>query len=216
MLLLNISTDNIYIQIKDETINLDRQEIENIVWPTLIKLYRKYNFTKVLLINWPWWFTNLRVWTLAINLLNSLENWKIDIYSITKIDLFKHFVDQDLLPNKWIIYLWQKKNVWLYNFVKWEYDTIIKSDIDYNANLFLDLVYDKEYFYNQDNESNDKTNQTIDSKKINIYLENENLILDYNKTKLSTNIEKLRLTNKSEKMIEPKYFIKPIMWRKWQ
>jgi len=72
-------------------------------------------------------------------------------------------------------------------------------------------VYDKEYFYNQDNESNDKTNQTIDSKKINIYLENENLILDYNKTKLSTNIEKLRLTNKSEKMIEPKYFIKPIM-----
>jgi hypothetical protein len=207
MLLLNISTDNIYIQINDEIINLDRHEIENIIWPTLIKLYKKYNFTKVLLINWPWWFTNLRVWTLAINLLNSLENWDIDIHSITKIDLFKHFVDQKLLPNKWIIYIWQKKNIWLYNFIKWEYDTITKPDIDYNSNIFLDLVYNKEYFDIQ-------WDTKLDSKKINIYLENNQLILDYNKTKLATNIEKLKI--KAEKTTDPKYFIKPIMGKQCQ
>ncbi len=203
MLLLNISTDNIYIQIKDEIINLDRHEIENIIWPTLIKLYKKYNFTKVLLINWPGGFTNLRVWTLALNLLNSLENWNIDIHSITKVDLFKHFVDKQELPNKWIIYIWQKKNIWLYNFVKWDYDTIQKPDIDYNSNIFFDLVYDKEYFDTQENSK-------AATKKINIYLEENNLILDYDNKKLSTNIEKLKI--KAVKEIEPKYFIKPTMW----
>ena len=202
MLLLNISTDNIYIQIKDEIINLDRHEIENIIWPTLIKLHKKHNFTKVLLINWPWGFTNLRVWTLALNLLNSLKNWILDIYSITKVDLFKHFVDKQELPNKWIIYIGQKKNIWLYNFVKWAYDTIQKPDINYNLDIFFDLVYDEKYF------------ETTENKKINIYLENNNLILDYNNTKLSTNIEKLKI--KAEKIIEAKYFIKPIMWGQCQ
>jgi hypothetical protein len=203
MLLLNISTDNIYIQIKNEIINLERHEIENIIWPTLIKLYKKHNFTKVLLINWPWWFTNLRVWTLAINLLNSLENWTIDVYSITKIDLFKHFVNQNLLPNKWIIYIWQKKNIWLYDFIKWKYDTIKKPEINYNSDIFLDLVYDKEYF------GSDNILKGID-----IYLENNNLILNYNNTKLSTDIKELKI--KAQKIIEPKYFIKPIMGKQCQ
>jgi hypothetical protein len=203
MLLLNISTDNIYIQIKNEIINLERHEIENIIWPTLIKLYKKHNFTKVLLINWPWWFTNLRVWTLAINLLNSLENWTIDVYSITKIDLFKHFVNQNLLPNKWIIYIWQKKNIWLYDFIKWKYDTIKKPEINYNSDIFLDLVYDKEYF------GSDNILKGID-----IYLENNNLILNYNNTKLSTDIKELKI--KAQKITEPKYFIKPIMGKQCQ
>ena len=207
MLLLNISTDNIYIQIEDEIINLDRHEIENIIGPTLIKLYKKYSFTKVLLINWPWGFTNLRVWTLAINLLNSLENGTIDIYSITKIDLFKYFVDQSKLPNKWIIYIGQKKNIWLYDFVKWIYDTIQKPDIDYSSDIFFDLVYDKEYFETQ-------TNQKSNSRKINIYLKNHNLILEYNNQPLTANIGELKI--KAEKMTEPKYFIKPIMGGKWQ
>ena len=207
MLFLNISTDQVFIQIQDETINLDRHEIENIIWPTLIKLYKKYNFTKVLLLNWPGWFTNLRVWTLALNLLNSLENWKIDIFSCTKIELFKYFVDKQELPNTWIIYIWQKKNIWLYDFTKWNYDTIQKPKIDYNSNIFLDLVYDQSYF-------DPKLNSNIVSKKINIYLENQNLILDYNDIKLSTNIEKLQLT--AEKIVEPKYFIKPTMGGKCQ
>ncbi len=211
MLFLNISTDQIYIQIQDEIINLDRNEIENIIWPTLIKLYKKYNFTKVLLLNGPWGFTNLRVWTLALNLLNSLENWKIDIFSCTKINLFKYFADKKELPNAWIIYIWQKKNIWLYDFTKWDYDTIQKPDIDYNSNIFLDLVYDQEYF---DSKLDSNITSNIISKKINIYLENQNLILDYNDIKLSTNIEKLQLT--AEKIVEPKYFIKPTMGGKCQ
>ena len=200
MLFLNISTDQVLIQIQDETISLDRQEIENIIWPILVKLYKKYNFTKALLLNGPWWFTNLRVWTLALNLLNSLENWKIDIFSCTKIELFKYFVDKAQLPNKWIIYIWQKKNIRLYDFKKEDYQTIKKEDINYDQDIFFDLVYDKEYFESE--------------KQVDINLVDENLILNYKNNDLSTNITKLNL--KAEKMIEPKYFIQPIMWNKWQ
>lgn len=199
MLFLNISTDQIYIQIKDEIINLDRNEIENIIWPKLVELYRKYKFTKVLLLNWPGWFTNLRVGTLALNLLNSLENWIIDIYSITKIDLFKHFVDNDEMPNKWIIYIWQKKNIWLYDFDKWDYETIKKDEINYDDNLFFDLVYEDWYFQKE----------TIDIK-----MEQENIIIKISDKKLSVNFAELKI--KPGKITEPKYFIKPIIGTKWQ
>lgn len=203
MLFLNISTDQIIIQIDSETINLDRHEVENIIWPILIKLYKKYNFTKVLLLNWPWWFTNLRVWTLALNLLNSLENGKIDIFSCTKIKLFKYFVDKAELPNKWVIYIWQKKNIRLYDFIKWDYTTIKQTEINYNEEMFFDLVYENEYF-----------DSNTENKKIDIYLKSNNIILKYKNKELSTNIQQLNL--KAEKMVEPKYFIQPIMGKQWQ
>lgn len=199
MLFLNISTDQINLQIKNENIYLDRNEIENIIWPKIIQLHRKYNFTKILLINWPGGFTNLRVWTLAVNLLNSLENGTIDIYSITKVDLFKHFVDQDILPNKWIIYIWQKKNVWLYDFSKWYYETIKKEEIIYNDEIFVDLVFEKEYFQ---------------QKWIQLTLKDHYIILNHNWIDHKVEIDKLNIT--PQKIVEANYFIKPIMWKQWQ
>ena len=152
------------------------------------------------ILNWPGGFTNLRVWTLTVNLLNSLENWKIDAYSITKVDFFKHFVNKWILPNKGIIYIWQRKNVWLYDFTKWDYDTIKIDEINYNDDLFFDLVYEDWYF---------KT-ETID---INCD-ENEKIIVKYKWQEYMTNIGELWL--KAEKLIDAKYFIKPIMWKEWQ
>ncbi len=199
MLFLNISTDQIYIQIEQEKIYLDRNEIEYLIWPKLVELYRKYNFKKVLVLNWPGWFTNLRVWTLALNLLNSLENGKIDIYSITKIDLFKYFVKKWELNNKWIVYIGQKKNVWLYDFDKWDYNTIKKDEINYTQEMFFDLVYEKWYFQ-KDN--------------IDIYTKDEKIIININDKELSTTIEELKI--KPKKIVEANYFIQPIIWKKWQ
>ncbi|HKL44155.1 MAG TPA: hypothetical protein VJ892_02670 [Candidatus Absconditabacterales bacterium] len=198
MLFLNISTDQIYIQIKDEKINLDRNQIENVLGPTLVNLYKKYDFKKVLLINGPGGFTNLRVGTLSLNLLNSLENGEIDIYSMTKIDLFKNFVNKNELPKNGIIYIGQKKNVRLYDFEKSDYRTIKKDEINYNNNLFLDLVYEKGYFKKE---------------TLNIYLENNNIMID-NGGKLSTTLEELKI--KPEKIVEAKYFIQPIIGKKGQ
>ena len=200
MLFLNISTDNMILEIEWEKILLNRNDIENTLWQKLVQIYRQYHFDKVFILNWPGGFTNLRVWTLTVNLLNSLENGKIDAYSITKVDFFKHFVDQWILPNKGIIYIWQRKNVWLYDFTKWDYETIKKDEINYNDELFFDLVHENWYF----------ETETID---INCD-ENERIILKYKWQEYSTNIEELWL--KAEKLIDAKYFIKPIMWKQWQ
>lgn len=200
MLFLNVSSDQIVIEINGEKILLERNDIEDTIWPKLVDLFEKYKFSKIFLLNWPGWFTNLRVWTLAINLLNSLENGAFDVYSITKIDFFKYFVDGWILPTKWIIYIWQKKNVWLYDFNKWWYDTIKKDEIKTDDNeLFFDLVYEDGYF---------------ERDMIDINIENEKIILSYNWKDYETTIEELGLS--AEKIVDAKYFIKPIMWKQWQ
>ena len=200
MLFLNISTDNMVLEIGWEKILLNRNDIENTLGEKLVQIYRQYHFDKVFILNWPDWFTNLRVWTLTVNLLNSLENWKIDAYSITKVDFFKHFVNKWILPNKGIVYIWQRKNVRLYDFTKWDYETIKIDEINYNDDLFFDLVYEDWYF---------KT-ETID---INCD-ENERIILKYKWQEYTTGIQELWL--KAEKLVDAKYFIKPIMWKQWQ
>lgn len=199
MLFLNISSDQVNIEIQDEKLKLDRDKIENKIWPTLVKLYRKYSFDKIFLLNGPGWFTNLRVWTLAINLLNTLEGWNIDIYSISKIDFFKYFINQNILPNKWIIYIWQRKNVRLYNFEKQKYETIKVDNINKKEYIFFDLVYEKNYF---------------DTETIDIFSKNNNIILKYKWKEFEVSLENLDI--KAKKTVEANYFIQPIMWKQWQ
>ena len=199
MLFLNISSDQVNIEIQDEKLKLDRDKIENKIWPTLVKLYRKYSFDKIFLLNGPGWFTNLRVWTLAINLLNTLEGWNIDIYSISKIDFFKYFINQTILPNKWIIYIWQRKNVRLYDFEKQKYETIKIDNINKIEDIFFDLVYEKDYF---------------DTETIDIFSKNNNIILKYKWKEFEISLENLDI--KAQKMVEANYFIQPIMWKQWQ
>lgn len=199
MLFLNISSDQVNIEIQDEKLKLDRDKIENKIWPTLVKLYRKYSFDKIFLLNGPGWFTNLRVWTLAVNLLNTLERWNIDIYSISKIDFFKYFINQNILPNKWIIYIWQRKNVRLYNFEKQKYETIKVDNINKKEDIFFDLVYEKDYF---------------DTETIDIFSKNNNIILKYKWKEFEVSLENLDI--KAQKMVEANYFIQPIMWKQWQ
>lgn len=199
MLFLNISTDNMVLEIEWEKILLNRNDIENTLGQKLVQIYRQYHFDKVFILNWPGGFTNLRVWTLTVNLLNSLENWKIDAYSITKVDFFKHFVNQWILPNKGIIYIWQRKNVRLYDFTKWDYETIKKDEINYNDDLFFDLVHEDWYF----------ETETVD-----INCKDDIITLKYKWQEYTTSIQKLWL--KAEKLVDAKYFIKPIMWKEWQ
>lgn len=199
MLFLNISSDQVNIEIQNEKLKLDRDKIENKIWPTLVKLYRTYSFDKIFLLNGPGWFTNLRVWTLAVNLLNTLEWWSIDIYSISKIDFFNYFVNQNILPNRWIIYIWQRKNVRLYDFEKQKYETIKVDNINKKEDIFFDLVYEKNYF---------------DTETIDIFSKNNNIILKYKWKEFEISLENLGI--KAQKMVEANYFIQPIMWKQWQ
>ncbi|HOG15398.1 MAG TPA: hypothetical protein PK674_02315 [Candidatus Absconditabacterales bacterium] len=199
MLFLNISSDQVNIEIQNEKLKLDRDKIENKIGPTLVKLYRKYSFDKIFLLNGPGGFTNLRVGTLAINLLNTLEKGGIDIYSISKIDFFKYFINQNILPNKGIIYIGQRKNVRLYDFEKQKYETIKIDNIDKKEDIFFDLVYEKDYF---------------DTETIGIFSKNNNIILKYKGKEFEISLENLDI--KAQKMVEANYFIQPIMGKQGQ
>lgn len=104
-----------------------------------------------MLINGPGGFTNLRVGTLAVNLLRMLKETPLQLYSISKIELYQKFVAAEFLPRYGIIYIGQKANLWLRDFSKNKLIAKIKkselNEIVANyPNIFFDQVFDPEYF----------------------------------------------------------------------
>jgi hypothetical protein len=195
---INISSDKVYIWTWDKNIFLERNGIENILWEQLIKLHKKYNIKEIIVLNWPWWFTNLRVSTLCLNLLNTLQKDKIKIYDISKIDLYNHLYINNLIPRYWIIYIWQRKNIRVYDFQKQKYiiQTIEQTSLD--KDYFLDQVYEKWYYW----ELNDKLGIKITYNK-------NWLVIVYRSKKIQIKIKDLKL--KPIKQIQPNYMIDPKM-----
>lgn len=199
-LFINISNDNISILNSKININLPHSEIENKLWPKLVQIIRELWISNIIVLNWPWWFTNLRVGTLCLNILNALMNDKLNLYSISKISLYQKTYESWILPNKWIIYIGQKKNIWLWDFEKWEkiwqysFDEL-KEKIDHP--VFLDEVVDENYYPDR--------------------------LKKYNKIKISFNWNELHIENwndsinfsiddldlKPLKSISPNYMIEP-------
>ena len=151
---MNISSDSVLIDTWDNyRISIPRDYVEESLWKELIKLYREKWFENVIILNWPGGFTNLRVGTLCLNILNTLLENQLSFYDISKIDLYKKAYEKWFLPKYWVIYIWQKRNIRLRDFEKnekiWQYsfnelqDLEEMKDID---NVFIDDVEDKEYY----------------------------------------------------------------------
>jgi len=197
-LFINISSDKVYIWTWEKNIFLDRNGIENVLWSQLVKLYNKNKFKETLVLNWPWWFTNLRVSTLCINLLNNLQKNRIKIYDISKIELYSYLYSKNLISRYWIIYIWQRKNVRLYDFETQKYTTEIIEDIKLDTDYFLDQVYEKWYYLHLNN----KLAIKINYKKT--WLE-----IRYKSKNIQIKLKDLKL--KTLKQIKPNYMIDPKM-----
>jgi len=153
MLYLDISSDKVYLSCNDEELFLERNGIEDVLGKVLVQWQRKYNFTKAYILNWPGWFTNLRVGSLCMNLLNTLVEEQIDFYSVSKIDIYSYAYEKGLVERYGIIYIGQKKNIWLWDFEKkekvWQmnFDQLEQMMNDWNISKpFLDTVYDLDYY----------------------------------------------------------------------
>lgn len=148
-LFMNISSDEVIISDWEMNVFLNRNDVEKVLWPKLVQLVREWNYKNIIILNWPWWFTNLRVGTLCINILNTLVDNQINLYDISKVDLYKLAYKNWIFPNKWIIYIGQKRNIWLWDFEKWEkvwqysFDEL-KEIINYP--VFLDEVIEENYY----------------------------------------------------------------------
>ena len=151
---MNISIDSVTTYTWDKYwIIIPRDHVERLLWWELIKLYRERWFENVIVLNWPGGFTNLRVGTLCLNLLNTLLENQLSFYDISKIDLYKKAHEKWFLPKYWVIYIGQKRNIRLRDFEKnekiWQYSFNELKDLDEMKNVenvFVDDVEDKEYY----------------------------------------------------------------------
>ena len=151
---MNISVDSVLIDTGDNyRISIPRDHVEELLWKELIQLYREKWFDNVVVLNGPWGFTNLRVGTLCLNILNTLLENQINFYDISKIDLYKRAYEKWFLPKCWVIYIWQKRNIRLRDFEKnekiWQYSFNELKELDEMNNIenvFVEDVEDKEYY----------------------------------------------------------------------
>lgn len=151
---MNISIDSVITYTWDKYwIIIPRDHVEELLWKELINLYREKWFDNVIVLNWPGWFTNLRVGTLCLNILNTLLENQLNFYDISKIDLYKKAYEKWFLPKYWVIYIWQKRNIRLRDLEKnekiWQYSFIELKDLDEVKdveNVFVEDVQDNEYY----------------------------------------------------------------------
>lgn len=199
-LFMNISSDNVIISNGEEKIFLDRNNVEKNLWPKLVQFVREWNYCKIIVLNWPWWFTNLRVGTLCMNILNAVMNNQIDFYDISKIDLYKKAYENWFLPQNWLIYIGQKRNIWLWDFKKnekiWQFSfDEVKDKVD--TPFFIDEVIDENYYP----EWIDKNNE------IKTKFNGIELVLNYSNKSINFSMENLGLT--PIKSVAPNYMMEP-------
>lgn len=154
-LYLNISSDKVQLSCWTEEILLERNGIEDLLGRDLVKLWRAHGFKRAYVLNGPGGFTNLRVGSLCMNLLNTLVDNQIDFFSVSKVDILKYGYDTWVIAQFGIIYIGQKRNIWLWDFKtnkkidQFTFDQIeemIKSWWLQKDSIFLDTVYSHDYY----------------------------------------------------------------------
>jgi len=151
---MNISIDSVLIDTWDKyRINIPRDSVEKLLWEELVKLHREIWFENVVVLNWPGGFTNLRVGTLCLNVLNTLLKNQLSFYDISKIDFYKKAYEKWILPKYWVIYIGQKRNIWLRDFEKnekiWQYSFNELKDLEEIKkveNVFVEDIEEQEYY----------------------------------------------------------------------
>lgn len=126
---LNLSTDNVILCDNNDIHHISFHWIEQNLPDTIIKSYKKYCPKKIYVLNWPWSFTNLRVWCLTCNTLLLLQK-DTEIMTIDKISLYyKCYLDW-ILPRFGYIFMGQRKNIWYYDFQENTYVVYSKIELD--------------------------------------------------------------------------------------
>lgn len=199
MLFINISSDCTQLLDDQEENFLERNGIEHTLWPALLEYTQNHPVEMVFLLNGPGGFTNLRVGTLTLNMMNEVLQHDtgtfIPLASITKIDVYAYAYQQGQLPRYGIIYIGQKHNVWRYDFAEKTYEQIKIEEIDYTDDLFLDYVHER-YWEN-------------DERMISFSMRHNTVYLNYRWDSYEINLMELRLPMTMQ--VEPKYMIKPTM-----
>lgn len=112
----DISSDKIAIAHAGAHLFLERNGVDLELGKVLIELDRKQAFDRCFVLNGPGGFTNLRVGTLALNLLKTLKGDQLSFFSLSKTELYRAWYQKGRIGRWGAVYIGQKSNVWLWDF----------------------------------------------------------------------------------------------------
>lgn len=142
-MLINISSDRIQISVWTMSTEIPYTDLERTFPKALVALSKEHTIKSMYVINGPGSFTMLRIWCLGINLLAQSEN--IQLFDLPKLDLYTHWMDQWALPPVWVLFMWQRKKVWVVEGKKeselwWDRTTTLVAASD-----LLEYLWDRTY-----------------------------------------------------------------------
>lgn len=148
---VDISSDKIAIYGKEQPIFLERNGVDVELGKILVERDKKQNLSECLVLNGPGGFTNLRVGTLALNLLKILKKDQLSFFTLSKIELYQKFYQKAWIGRFVAVYIGQRFNVWLRDLqVNKLIAPVKKTELqtfreEYKG-LFVDQTYELEYF----------------------------------------------------------------------
>lgn len=192
MLFANISSDKIQFVLEGEETLIEHIDLEKSMAHFLNAKLKTQDSNKVVIINGPGSFTNLRISTLSLNMFNFLNNHSLDFYSIDKLSLYQKLYQKKLIPAVGYIYIGQKKNRWRVNFSTMEREQVQIHDTD-TADGFVDHLFERSALV-------DHNPQFIELGR-----EDESLVVNYLGTKTEISLTELHIV--PTKNVEANYMM---------
>jgi len=187
--------DSIYYSDAGDRQVFERNTADTELAPALIQSIQKQHIQEIVVMTGPWWFTNLRVWSLVCNLLAQYIP-DIAFRVVSKLDCYIWAHTQGYLPDRALIYIGQKKTVWDYDFLQQSYTLQPKESLTDVTGYAIDKVDD--YF-------------PIEYEKwyVRFVREDQKLSLVYQG--VSHSMESLITTQKPLQVVQPSYYVNPVI-----
>lgn len=143
---VSLAAEYITIFLQNEKIVIPFHSVEEDLTNTLIGLYQQHRPLTIYVLNGPWSFTNLRVGVLVVNMILLLSKWECKVQSIDKLSLYRYAFLQWVLPRYGYVFIWQRKNIWHYDFEQETYEVYKKTDPDFLARVQFQNWSESDYF----------------------------------------------------------------------
>lgn len=197
MIFVHLSGDIVRVYEQWHCISIQRHEVDSLLTTVLLDIYARAPFSDILVLNGPWWFTNLRVWVLVLHLLRHFVASEVQFHTVTKYDLYTFLVAEGMLPPKGIVYIGQTKNVRLCDFIAGIHALVSIDSLSIDADMFIDDLSDA-YF------------APFNNQKVSFALDSDKLVVSYRWSNYS--FWPTMLPVLSTDVLEPAYMIEPVIW----
>lgn len=199
MVFINFSSDQVLFDSWSKKDIIDNKSIEINLPKYLVNFYKKQKKSDFYFLNWPGWFTTLRLACLCFNVLNFSQRYKLNFYTISKLDFYKILVEYWILPYKGILFIGQKKKCWIFDFHTKEYIvtnfTNFKDNLDTGEYFVDQLVWDFRQFFPEE--------------KIVDFSFSSNNILFVEHNGISQEIELEKTSFEKTQILHPNYVVSP-------